>query len=174
MEQKPEAFHRSGGYPALRRLWPADAIALRDHLLRLSPDLAPDATELTRRIQDHDWSDTLIIGAFEGDALRGLVEFTPGPDAKLAISVEEQSCNRGLGTQLLDRAMVMARNHGASFVTMICLPGNSNLLHTAIRLGAVPLSQATGATTTDTYLSCLTGTGINSAMLELDGARLIA
>lgn len=122
-----------------RKLLPAELSAWRDHLQRLAPgsrqarfsggvsDAYIDA--YCRRVE---WLGTMLIGAFVDGTLRGLAELRwlePGTGwrAELAVTVEDAWQDQGLGTELLRRAIVHARNRGVKSLYMICLTDNRRM-----------------------------------------------
>jgi GNAT superfamily N-acetyltransferase len=56
---------------------------------------------------------------------------------EFAITVEEPWRNQGIGTELLDRAMIIARNRGLRSARMVCLAGNRRVQRVASKLLAV-------------------------------------
>lgn len=117
----------------LRRLWPGDDVAFRDHLLRLDFEdrrlrfagFASDATisAYCRRAADLR---NLRVGCFVDGVLRGVAELnrtggTPSSTAELAITVDRPHRDRGIGTALFGRLMTLARNRRIARIYMICL-----------------------------------------------------
>jgi GNAT superfamily N-acetyltransferase len=141
---------RSAGAPplAIRRLWPAERSAIRAHLLRLDRDdrtlrfchTANDAV-ITSYCENIDWLRATVLGCFVEGELRGVGELIRikdvwPPTAELALSVEGPYQNHGIGSALLRRALVMARNRLIGTVYMICLVENRKMQHIARDLGA--------------------------------------
>lgn len=84
---------------------------------------------ITARCQRMDWRRAYIVGAFDDGILRGIAELqldTPyiSHHGELAVSVEKAWQGRGIGTELLRRALVIARNRAVHSLTMICLLNN--------------------------------------------------
>ena len=134
--------------PLFRKLSSADRDRLTAHLLRLD-----DADRRMRfcggvgeqRIRSYcaglDWSKTTVLGYVERGELRAVSELVrtqtafPG-SAELALSVEKPLQNQGIGTELLRRALVIARNRYLSTVYMFCLRENQKMQHIARKFGA--------------------------------------
>lgn len=119
-----------------RKLVAAEALRLRDHLLRLSPrdrhcrftghvsDAVVDA--YCRRIP---WLSTVVVGCFVDGALRAAAEcrwLGPGQlrSVEVAVTVEEGWQGQGIGTELVRRVVTVARNRGAASIFMLCLTEN--------------------------------------------------
>lgn len=119
-----------------RRLEAADARHLRAHLLRLHPeDLRSRFMTTTPRQLVHryvgaiDWRRSLLVGCFIGRSLRGLCELHPiaGRRAEIAISVERRFQGRGIGTALMSKTLVLARNRGLTELELRCLVENQRM-----------------------------------------------
>ncbi len=130
------------GSGVIRRLWPIEGERVRGHLLRLDPDgrrLRFGGLVGPAQIEAHcaglDWRRGAIIGYLEAGAVRGVGELLPAAEggsgtAELAVSVEPRWQNRGIGTALLRRLVVAARNRLIGRLTMVCLIDN----HRAVRM----------------------------------------
>ena len=128
---------REGGY---RRLNDAERPWLRDHLLRLSPEdralrfLSEVSDEhieqYCARVDEHQ---RIVVGYFVAGVLRGAGEivFNSGSSSRasceVALSVEKDHQNGGVGSELLRRLLVLARNRGVSKVTMLCMRSNRRM-----------------------------------------------
>ena len=135
-----------GGSGVIRKLWPIERKRVRAHLLRLDPDsrrLRFGGLVSPAQIEGHcaglDWRRGVIIGYLEAGAVRGLGELLPategaGGAAELAVSVEPRWQNRGIGTALLRRLIVAARNRLIGRLYMICLIDNHRVVRMARRL----------------------------------------
>jgi RimJ/RimL family protein N-acetyltransferase len=119
-----------------RRLEAADSQHLRAHLLRLHPeDLRSRFMTTTPRHLVHryvgaiDWRRSLLVGCFFGRSLRGVCELHPiaGRRAEIAISVERRFQGRGIGSALMSRALVLARNRGLTELELRCLVENQRM-----------------------------------------------
>lgn len=128
-----------------RPLLPAEAGRYAAHLLRLSAadrrsrfmgglcDAAVHA-----HVDRIDWSRAVVLVAICGGEVRGAVELRLGGGrAELAISIEGEWQNRGLGGVLVRRAFTMARNRGIRGIELYCLGDNHRMLRIAGRLSAL-------------------------------------
>lgn len=128
-----------------RKLAPQEITSLKQHLLRLD---AEDrrlrfghcvTTEVLLAYCDAvQWQGAWRVGAFEGPVLRGVAELRDlggaGAEARsgeLSVSVERAWQNRGVGTRLMEEALLMARNRGFGTLHLLCLPGNPKMQHLA-------------------------------------------
>ena len=119
-----------------RKLVAAEALRLRDHLLRLSPldrhcrfaghvsDAVIDS--YCRRIP---WLGTVVVGCFDDGVLRAAAEcrwLGPGQlrSVEVAVTVEPEWQGQGIGTDLVRRVVTIARNRGAASIFMLCLTDN--------------------------------------------------
>jgi RimJ/RimL family protein N-acetyltransferase len=119
-----------------RRLDAADAQHLRAHFLRHNADdlrsrfMTTTPRHLVRRyVRALDWRRSLLVGCFIGRSLRGVCEIHPiaGPRAEIAISVERRFQGRGIGTALMSKALVLARNRGLTELELRCLVENHRM-----------------------------------------------
>ncbi len=106
----------------IRRLWAGERDQVRDHLLRLDGEdraLRFGGYASTALIAEYceklDWSRALVIGYIAGGEVRGLGQLeligAGWPRAaEFAVSVERPFQNRGVGTALLRRLVIAARN----------------------------------------------------------------
>jgi len=122
-----------------RKLWPQDANALSAHLLRLAPEqrafrfghmVADEWIE--RYCASTDWFRSVTLGCWVAGELRGVMEFKILDDvwprsAEAALSVERDFEARGIGTELLHRGLLIARNRGITRAYMLCLPENERV-----------------------------------------------
>jgi GNAT superfamily N-acetyltransferase len=128
----------------VRRLWPSDAQAYRDHLLRLDPrsrhwrfggGMSDDF--LVHYAERCFGQGDLLYGAFVDGHLRGAAElrsnraiwseqapFGRHIEAEAAFSVESDYRRRGIGEKLFRRIERAASNHGVETIEIICLPDN--------------------------------------------------
>lgn len=122
-----------------RKLQAGDQAALEAHLLRLEPKdryLRFWGGAKDEVIRDYcarlDWSATVIVGAFVGADLRGVIELVrvrlvPHLAAEVALSVEGPWQNAGVGTELMRRMLTIARNRCIDRVYMHCLAENTRM-----------------------------------------------
>lgn len=128
-----------------RPLLPAEAARYTAHLLRLSSSdrrarfmggLSDDAVRA--HVGRIDWRQAIVLVAIVGGEVRGAVELRhAGTRTELAISVEAEWQNQGLGGMLVRRAFTMARNRGLCGVEFYCLGDNHRMLRIAGRLQAL-------------------------------------
>lgn len=128
-----------------RPLLPAEAARYTAHLLRLSASdrrarfmggLSDDAVRA--HVGRIDWHKAIVLAAIVGGEIRGAVELRHGGSrTELAISIEADWQNQGLGGMLVRRAFTMARNRGLRGVEFYCLGDNHRMLRIAGRLSAL-------------------------------------
>lgn len=145
VEDRAEVAVRSG---FSRRLWLSDASVMCSHFSRLSHSDRYqrfahhiDDTGIERFCRELNWFSTVLIGHFAEGGLRGVGELRlsglrPPLTAELAISVERHFQNRGIGTELFRRLVVLARNRGVRTIHMQCLMDNIRLRRIAAKFGA--------------------------------------
>ena len=124
---------------AVRKLWIGEADAYRDHLLRLDPESryrrfsGAVSDEYIRRYAAKAFDvGTVIHGFFVDGVLRGVGELHPvgsvfTRDAEAAFSIEQPWQSHGVGTVLLERTLLSARNRGVKSLQMNCLSENSRM-----------------------------------------------
>ena len=128
----------------VRRLWPSDMEAYRDHLLRLDPHSRHErfgggmSDDFLSHYAEHCFGQgDLVYGAFVDGHLCGAAElrsnqtiwseqapFGKHIQAEAAFSVEEAYRRRGVGEKLFRRIQRAASNHGVETIEIICLPEN--------------------------------------------------
>jgi GNAT superfamily N-acetyltransferase len=128
----------------IRRLWPADMEAYRDHLLRLDSrsrherfggGMSDDF--LANYAERCFGSGDLLYGAFVDGHMCGAAELRSNAaiwseqapfgrhiHAEAAFSVESEYRRRGIGEKLFRRIQRAASNHGVETIEIICLPDN--------------------------------------------------
>ncbi len=135
----------------IRRLWPSDKDAFRDHLLRLDPrsrhlrfggGMSDDF--LGHYAEKCFGTGDLVYGAFVDGDMIGAAElrsdqaiwseqasFGRHIHAEAAFSVEEGYRRRGIGEKLFKRVLRAATNHGVETIDIVCLPDNVAMLNLA-------------------------------------------
>ncbi len=121
----------------IRRLWPADLPAFREHLLRLDPQsrferfaMAVNDDFLVRYAERCFGIDDVIYGYYVDGTLRGAGELRAvganiiGGSVEAAFSVEKPWRRLGVGTELMSRIVRAARNRRADALYMSCLSNN--------------------------------------------------
>lgn len=132
----------------IRKLWIGEAGAYRAHLLRLDPESrrsrfgGPISEDVIRRYADDKICvEAVIHGFFSDGILRGAAELRPIPstptgEAEVAFSIEEPWQSLGVGTALLDRTLLAARNRGITRLHMMCLTENRRMQQLALKFDA--------------------------------------
>jgi GNAT superfamily N-acetyltransferase len=125
-----------------RQLNPFESWRLSEHLLRLGAEDrqlrfcgSVGDTYILAHCDKIDWLRAVIIGFFEDGVLRGAAELqletgVPGR-AELAVTVEPQWRDLGIGTELLRYAITLAGNRAMRSLYMICLLDNHRMQHIA-------------------------------------------
>jgi GNAT superfamily N-acetyltransferase len=132
----------------IRKLWIGEAASYRDHLLRLDPESRRN--RFAGAVSDAFISefatttlglDALIHGFFIDDELRGAAELrllgSGLPDeAEAAFSIEKPWQSHGVGSALLERTLLAARNRGVKHLHMSCLANNMRMRQLAKKFDA--------------------------------------
>ena len=132
----------------IRKLWMTEADLYREHLLRLDP--ASRRSRFGGAVADAfignyvDISiglDAVIHGFFVDGVLRGAAELRPvgsgfAQEAEAAFSIERPWQSHGVGTALLARTLLVARNRGIKFLHMACLAENRRMQDLARKFDA--------------------------------------
>jgi GNAT superfamily N-acetyltransferase len=132
----------------IRKLWIGEADIYRDHLLRLDADSRRNrfagtvSDEFVRNYAELSFGiDALIHGFFVDGALHGAAELRPigAPlmrEAEAAFSIEKPWQSHGVGSLLLERTLLAARNRGIKFLHMACLADNKRMQQLARKYDA--------------------------------------
>ena len=134
----------------VRKLWIGETNAYRDHLLRLDPDsrhrrfsgaVADDV--LVRHAATADELGVVVHGFFVDGTLRGAAELRHigsggmfSRQAEAAFSIEQPWQSHGVGTALLQRTLLSARNRGVKSLQMNCLADNRRMQQLARKFQA--------------------------------------
>jgi GNAT superfamily N-acetyltransferase len=132
----------------IRKLWISEAELYRDHLLRL--DLKSRRNRFGGAVSEQFLKnyadlaisiDSIIHGFFLDGTLRGAAELRPiGPAARregeAAFSIEQPWQSHGVGSALLERTLLAARNRGLNFLHMACLADNKRMQQLARKFDA--------------------------------------
>src|SRR4051795_7623371 len=123
----------------IRKMWSVEAGRYREHLLRLdqasrrnrfggdaSDEFLAEYAALATSI------DTVIHGFFVNGTMRGAAELrpigaSPAREAEAAFSIEKPWQSHGVGSVLLERTLLAARNRGLKFLHMACLADNKRM-----------------------------------------------
>ena len=117
----------------IRKLWVGETTTYRNHLLRLDPQSR--RARFGGYVSDeflHDFADrtnlldTTVHGFFVKGRMRGCGELRPDGQrgAEVAFSLEHGFQGHGIGSALLGRTILSARNRGIRTLHMSCLPEN--------------------------------------------------
>ncbi|MFG1359795.1 GNAT family N-acetyltransferase [Xanthobacter pseudotagetidis] len=132
----------------IRKLWAGEAEIFRDHLLRLDVESrrfrfgsAVSDEFVTRYASRAFRSGAIVHGCFVDGVLRAAAELYPMGDvlpgeAEAAFSVEPDYQNHGLGTLLLERVILTARNRGIRTLCLNCLAQNRRMQQIARKFDA--------------------------------------
>ncbi len=134
--------------PLIRKLAATEAPLHAAHLLRLGEHdramrfmgCVTDA-HIARYCRDAGRNERCVLAYFEEGVVRGVAEtvFDARPawlgGCELALSVESGHQGRGIGTELMRRAIVLARNRGAAPVRILFLRENRRMRALALRFG---------------------------------------
>ena len=132
----------------IRKLWIGEAELYRDHLLRLDAASRRSrfadavADEFVRNYADLAFGiDTVIHGFFLDGTLRGAAELRwvgqpLAREAEAAFSIEQPWQSHGVGSALLERTLLAARNRGIKFLHMACLADNKRMQQLARKFDA--------------------------------------
>jgi GNAT superfamily N-acetyltransferase len=132
----------------IRKLWIDRAGPYRDHLLRLDRDSrrmrfggAVSDDFIANYIELSLGLDAVIHGFFVDGTLRGVAELRPlgrgfVDEAEAAFSIEKPWQSHGIGTALLERTLLAARNRGIKLMHMACLANNRRMVDLAKKFDA--------------------------------------
>jgi GNAT superfamily N-acetyltransferase len=136
------------GGGAIRKLWVGQTDAYRDHLLRLDADSrqrrfsgAVSEDFIARHAATAHGVGVVVHGFFVDGVLRGAAELRSfGPlfarEAEAAFSVEQPWQSQGVGSLLLERTLLTARNRGINSLHMQCLTDNRRMQQLARKFEA--------------------------------------
>ncbi len=87
------------------------------------------------------WLDAVVHGFFVDGTLRGAAELRPidgrlSKQAEAAFSVEKDWQSHGVGSALLERTLLTARNRGVAHLHMACLSDNRRMQQLARKFDA--------------------------------------
>jgi GNAT superfamily N-acetyltransferase len=117
----------------IRKLWVGETATYRNHLLRLDPQSRRArfggyvSDSFIRDLADRtNLIDTTVHGFFVKGRMRGCGEMRPDGQggAEVAFSLEHGFQGHGIGSALLGRTILAARNRGIRTLHMTCLPEN--------------------------------------------------
>jgi len=130
----------------IRKLWINQAPLYREHLLRLDPESRRNrfggavADEFIHAYgQPGRLAGAVIHGFFVDGVLRAAAELRTlaiAHEAEVALSVEKAWQSFGVGTALLERILLAARNRGIRVLHMTCLAENPRMRQLALKFHA--------------------------------------
>ena len=132
----------------IRKLWVGETELYHAHLLRLDPQsrrsrfgASVSDAFIANYVQVANSLDSVIHGFFVDDILRGTAELRPlgatfTHEAEAAFSIETPWQSHGVGTALLDRTLLAARNRGFKLLHMACLADNRRMQQLALKFDA--------------------------------------
>lgn len=132
----------------IRKMWIDRAGPYRDHLLRLDRESRRNrfggavSDEFIRNYIELSLGlDAVIHGFFVEGTLRGVAELRPlgkgfANEAEAAFSIEEPWQSNGIGSALLERTLLAARNRGIKLLHMACLANNARMVELARKFEA--------------------------------------
>jgi GNAT superfamily N-acetyltransferase len=132
----------------IRKLWIGETDTYRDHLLRLDHDSrrrrfsgAVSDEVIARHAATANELGVVVHGFFVDGVLRGAAElrrigspFTH--EAEAAFSIEQPWQSHGVGSELLERTLLSARNRGITSLQMLCLADNQRMQQLARKFAA--------------------------------------
>jgi GNAT superfamily N-acetyltransferase len=133
---------------AIRKMWIDRSGPYRDHLLRLDRESrrnrfggAVSDEFIVSYIELSLGLDVVIHGFFVDGALRGVAELRPlgkgfADEAEAAFSIEKDWQSHGVGSALLERTLLAARNRGIKLLHMACLANNARMVELARKFDA--------------------------------------
>jgi GNAT superfamily N-acetyltransferase len=132
----------------VRKLWIGETDKYREHVLRLDPESRHNrfaggvSDDFVRRYVDLTTGlDAVVHGFFIDGMMRGAAELRPlglrfPRQAEAAISVEKPWQSHGIGSALLGRTLLAARNRGFRHLHMACLAENRRMQQLARKFDA--------------------------------------
>jgi GNAT superfamily N-acetyltransferase len=132
----------------IRKLWIGEIDAYRDHLLRLDRESrnrrfsgAVSDELIARHAASAGGLGVVLHGFFVDGVLRGAAELRAigsafARDGEAAFSVELPWQSHGVGTLLLERTLLSARNRGIKLLRMHCLADNRRMQQLARKFEA--------------------------------------
>jgi GNAT superfamily N-acetyltransferase len=132
----------------IRKLWTGEANLYREHLARLDPascrerfgETATDEA-VQKYIAASPGRGAVVYGFFVDATLRGAAELRPigsslGKRADASLSVEKPWQSHGVGSALLERLLLTARNRRVRWLHMACLAHNLRMQQLARKFEA--------------------------------------
>jgi GNAT superfamily N-acetyltransferase len=133
---------------AIRKMWPGETDAYREHLLRLDAEsrhrrFSGGVSDefIARHAATAQDLGVVVHGFFADGVLRGAAELRPfgspfAREGEAAFSVEQPWQSQGVGSVLLQRTLLSARNRGIKSLHMHCLGDNRRMQQLARKFEA--------------------------------------
>ncbi|MBL8586769.1 MAG: GNAT family N-acetyltransferase [Bradyrhizobiaceae bacterium] len=132
----------------IRKLWDFEKNIYRDHLLRLDRDSRRNrfcgaiGDDIVRTYAETTHGpDVVVHGFFVDGVLRGAADMRIArpldlQEAEAAFSIEKAWQSHGVGSALLERTLLSARNRGIKHLQVCCLMENRRMQHLARKFEA--------------------------------------
>jgi GNAT superfamily N-acetyltransferase len=132
----------------IRKLWAGETAKYREHIFRLDPEsrrsrFAGGVSDdfIGKYVELANSLDTVVYGFFIDNVMRGAAELRPigvnlAREAEAAISVEKPWQSHGVGSALLSRILLTARNRGYRHLHMACMAENRRMQQLARKFDA--------------------------------------
>ena len=128
----------------IRKLWSVETDVYRDHLLRLDAESRRNrfcgtiADSIIRTYAAATrGSDVIVHGFFVDGVLRGAADLRLNRrEAEVAFSIEKRWQSLGIGSVLLERSLLAARNRGIKRLEVCCLMENQRMQQLARKFEA--------------------------------------
>jgi GNAT superfamily N-acetyltransferase len=132
----------------IRKLWIGEMDSYAKHLLRLDPESrqrrfggAVSDDFIRKHAASADEFGVVVHGFFVDGSLRGSAELRTAAvaftgHAEAAFSIEQPWQSHGVGTELLERTLLSARNRGVKLLQMHCLAENQRMQQLARKFEA--------------------------------------
>lgn len=132
----------------IRKLWDVETHVYRDHLLRLDRESRRNrfcgaiGDETIRSFAETARGpDVVVHGFFVDGVLRGAADMRIArpldlQEAEAAFSIEKSWQSHGVGSALLERTLLSARNRGIKHLHVACLPQNRRMQELARKFDA--------------------------------------
>src|SRR5450755_134951 len=146
--RRPEMQEPLPAGGTIRKLWIGETDAYRDHLLRLDHESrhrrfsgAMADEVIARHAATANGLGVVVHGFFVDGVLRGAAELRQSGSlfshqAEAAFSIEQPWQSHGVGTGLLERTLLSARNRGIKLLRMDCLAENRRMQQLARKFDA--------------------------------------
>jgi GNAT superfamily N-acetyltransferase len=145
---RPEMHEPLPDGGAIRKLWVGETDAYRDHLLRLDEESRQRRFSgvvsddfIARHAATAQGMGVVVHGFFVDGVLHGAAELRAlgsmfGHEAEAAFSIEHPWQSQGVGSLLLERTLLSARNRGINSLHMYCLTDNRRMQQLARKFEA--------------------------------------